>query len=164
MRMLRDWAIAIAVGLSVFLLVDWLSRGSDPRGAPAPAFELRNATGGTAALADYAGKPVLLNFWGTWCGYCVQEIPAFARWSAKHPEVQILGLSVRSGSGKALADAATRLGITWPVLEADGSVLDAYGVDVFPTTVLIGADGSIQAVVQGALDEGRLDALVASAG
>ena len=96
-RMLRDWGAAVLVGLGVFLAVDWMSSGADLRGKEAPAFALENVAGGTTALADHAGKTVVLNFWGSWCGPCVQEIPELARWSADNPDVPILGIAVRSG-------------------------------------------------------------------
>lgn len=161
-RMLRDWGAAVAVGLAVFFLVDWLGRGADPTGKPAPAFELANAAGGTTKLADYAGKTVVLNFWGSWCGPCVQEIPEFAAWAELNADVPILGIAQGSGSGDKLAQSATRLGVTWPVLESDAAVLSAYGVQVYPTTVIVGPDGAIQTVVRGAIDAEGLEKAVAS--
>ncbi len=162
-RMLRDWGAAVVVGLAVFFMVDWLATGSDPSGDPAPAFELVNAAGGTTSLADYAGKTVVLNFWGSWCGPCVQEIPEFAAWSAANADVPILGIAARSGSGAKLAENAARLGVTWPVLESDDDVLGAYNVQVFPTTVVVGPDGVIKTVMRGAIDADGLERLVSSA-
>lgn len=162
-RMFRDWGVAVAIGLAVFLVVDRLSTSADTTGDPAPAFELANAAGGTSKLADYAGKTVVLNFWGSWCGPCVQEIPEFAAWAAKNTDVPILGIAQGSGSGDTLAKSAERLGVTWPVLESDQAVLRAYGVQVFPTTVVVGPDGAIKQVMRGAIDEDGLERLVASA-
>ncbi|MDP2308149.1 MAG: TlpA disulfide reductase family protein [Pseudomonadota bacterium] len=162
-RMLRDWGAAVAVGLAVFFLVDLLSSSADPTGDMAPAFELANASGGTTKLADYAGKTVVLNFWGSWCGPCVQEIPEFATWAEQHADVPILGIAQGSGSGEKLAKSATRLGVTWPVLESSPAVLSAYGVQVYPTTVIVGPDGAIKQVVRGAIDADGLEKAVASA-
>jgi hypothetical protein len=161
--MLRDWGVAVLIGVAVFFAVDALSKGADRRGDEAPAFELQNAAGGTVKLADYAGKTVVLNFWGSWCGPCVGEIPEFAAWSADHPDVPILGISYRSGAGGKLERDARRLGVTWPVLEADASVLAGYGVDVFPTTFVVGPDGLIHGTAKGAIDADALGQLVASA-
>jgi thiol-disulfide isomerase/thioredoxin len=163
MRMIRDWGAAVAVGLAVFLLVDWLSAGADRRGDPAPDFKLVNVAGGELQLSNYAGRTVILNFWGSWCAPCVQEIPEFANWSADNPDVPILGIAVRSGEGAKLARDAARLGVTWPVLESDDAVLDAYDVDVFPTTIVVGPDGTIKAAARGAIDGHGLDTLVAEA-
>lgn len=163
MRMLRDWSLAVIVGLAVFLAVDWLSKGADLSGKAAPGFELVNVAGGSTALAEYAGKPVVLNFWGSWCPPCVAEIPEFAAWSAENPDVPILGIAVRSGAGAKLAKDAARLGVTWPVLESDAEVLADYHVDVFPTTVVVGADGTIKATAQGAIDADALGEMVKAA-
>ncbi len=163
MRMLRDWGAAVLVGLAVFFAVDWLSKGADLRGEPAPAFELVNVAGGSTKLADYAGKTVVLNFWGSWCPPCVAEIPEFASWAEQNPDVPILGIAYNSGSGAKLAKDADRLGITWPVLESDAAVLSAYGVQVYPTTVVVGPDGTIKATAHGGIDAQGLAALVASA-
>lgn len=163
MRMLRDWGVAIVAGLAVFFFVDWLSTGASLADKPAPAFELVNAAGGTTKLSDYAGKTVVLNFWGSWCGPCVQEIPEFASWSADHRDIPILGIAARSGAGDQLARDASRLGVTWPVLESDDDVLSAYNVQVFPTTVVVGPDGAVKSVARGSIDASGLDALVASA-
>jgi peroxiredoxin len=162
MRMLRDWGAAVAVGLAVFFVVDWLATGADPTGDTAPAFELANAAGGTTKLADYAGKTVVLNFWGSWCGPCVQEIPEFAAWAAQNTDVPILGIAQGSGSGATLAAKASGLGVTWPVLESNSAVLSAYNVQVYPTTVIVGPDGAIQRVVRGAIDANGLERAVAA--
>ncbi|MFN7144033.1 MAG: TlpA family protein disulfide reductase [Myxococcota bacterium] len=163
MRMLRDWSLAVVVGLGVFLAVDWLSKGADLSGKAAPAFELVNVAGGSTTLSDYAGTPVVLNFWGSWCPPCVQEIPEFATWAAENPDVPILGIAVRSGEGAKLAKDAARLGVTWAVLESDEEVLADYHVDVFPTTVVVGADGTIKATARGAIDAEALAEMVAAA-
>jgi thiol-disulfide isomerase/thioredoxin len=161
-RMLRDWGAAVVVGLLVFFVVDWLSQSAVPSGA-APAFELVNVAGGTTKLADYAGKTVILNFWGSWCPPCRQEIPGFAAYATAHPDTPILGIAYNSGGGDKLAKDAKRLGITYAVLESDRAVIDAYGVDVFPTTVVVRPDGTIAKIVHGAIDEDTLAATVAAA-
>jgi thiol-disulfide isomerase/thioredoxin len=164
MRMIRDWGLAILVGAAVFFVVDRLSSNATPDGKPAPAFVLSDTSGSEVKLSDYAGKVVVLNFWGTWCPPCRKEIPEFAAWSKDNPDVPILGLAdPDSGHGERLQREAQTLGVTWPVLEADRSVLSNYGVDVFPTTLVVGPDGVIKGGVRGGIDREGLDALVAAA-
>lgn len=163
MRMVRDWGLAIVVGAAVFFAVDWMSRRSDTNGDVAPAFTLADSAGGAGSLSEYKGQVVVLNFWGTWCPPCRHEIPEFAEWAKDNPDVPIVGIAQGSGSGERLASDARRLGVTWRVLEADDAVLQKYGVDVFPTTIVVGTDGVMKAGVHGAIGRADLDRMVAAA-
>lgn len=162
MRMLKDWGLAVVVGFAVYFFADLLSHRTIELG-PAPAFELPAVEGGTLSLNTMADKVVVLNFWASWCGPCREEIPAFARWHAKNPDVEMLGLAVRSGDADKVSADAARLGITWPVALADDAVLANYGVDVYPTTVVINGEGQIVAAARGAINEAELERLVSAA-
>lgn len=159
MKALKDWGLAIAVGLAVFLLAEWLSARNLPEGT-APDFELVNPAGGTVQLSALRGRPVVLNFWGTWCPPCIREIPEFSAFATEHPDVAVLGIAQGSGSGAQLTDAAQRLGITYTVLESDRAVLDAYGIDAFPTTLVLRADGTIAQSFQGGINKKTLERAV----
>lgn len=161
-RLLMDWGLAILVGFLVFLIADNLGGAKDS--GPAPDFTLINVAGGTTSLDEYAGKTVVINFWGSWCPPCREEIPAFSAWSTANPETPVLGIAVRSGGSEAVAQKAKSLGITYTVLVADDQVVDDYSIDVYPTTVIIRPDGSIGGVYQGAMDAMDLSRAVAQAG
>ena len=162
-RLLKDWGVALAVGVAIFYAANMLSQGSGPARGMAPPFTLVNAEGGTTSLAEYQGKTVVLNFWGSWCSPCRAEIPEFASWAADHPDVPVLGIAVRSGEGAQLAENTRRLGVNYPVLESTSEVLDAYGVDGYPTTVVIDGDGQIVSSRSGRMGRSELDTLVAAA-
>ncbi len=161
-QMLKDWGLALIVGFAVFFFADVLGRRTIEHGE-APAFELEAVEGGTLSLASLKGKVVVINFWATWCGPCREEIPAFARWHTKNPGVAMVGLAVRSGDARVVAADAARLGITWPVALADDAVIDAYGIDVFPTTIIVNPEGEVVTTARGAIREADLERLVASA-
>lgn len=154
-QMLKDWGAALAVGVLVYVLAGWMFAPTQLDGL-APDFTLTRADGGSLQLASLRGKVTVVNFWGSWCGPCREEIPDFARFAKAHPEVQLVGVAVRSGSGEALQRSAEGLGITWPVVESTPEVLDTYGVSVFPTTYVLRADGSIAESFVGVIDEKRL--------
>ena len=102
------------------------------------------------------GKVTVLNLWGSWCPPCRAEIPDFADYAKDHPDVQLVGIAVRSGKGSALQRAADSLGITWPVVESSPEVLQAYGVSAYPTTVVVNEAGDVVHVHIGAMDKDDL--------
>ena len=161
-RMLKDWGIALLVGVGVYLAAGLLLRPGPITGT-APAFTLADTTGAQVPLSRWAGRVVVLNFWGSWCPPCREEIPGFAKVAAGHPEAQFVGVAVKSGSGEALRRSAEALGITWPVLEGTPAVLDAYEVSVFPTTFVLRADGSIAETFVGAVRAKELEAAIVAA-
>lgn len=114
---------------------------------PAPDAEFRDARGGEARLADYAGQIVLLNFWGTWCPPCRAEIPHLI-------EVQdvlaglggtIVGPAVGSGSGEDVLRFAREYGINYPVWLSDyETAVGQFGAAGYPFTLLIDRGGTIR--------------------
>jgi thiol-disulfide isomerase/thioredoxin len=123
-------------------------------GRPAPRVELPGLRGGRVRLADLRGRPVVLNFWASWCPPCLAEMPEFQRVHRRLGDrVAFLGVNQRDQ-----AQAAERLarssGVTYPLaLDAAGRAFDAFGGLGMPTTVLIGADGTVADIVSGQLDE-----------
>jgi thiol-disulfide isomerase/thioredoxin len=158
-RLLADWGIAIAVALLLIGAASLIDKARQPSGA-APALNLANIAGGTTSLAALQGQVVVVNFWGSWCGPCRSEIPEISAFAKEHPEVKVLGVAVRSGRGKALAESAARLGVSYDVLEGDDPTVDAWRVSVFPTTFVVDAKGEIRASRMGTLDRDDLEDMV----
>jgi thiol-disulfide isomerase/thioredoxin len=128
------------------------SEGSDElapkmRGKHAPNFVLTSLDGKKVSLADYKGRPVLVNFWATWCGPCKVEMPWFEELRKQYAAqgFEILGLADDADAGKdAIAKVAQKSGVTYPILLTDGKVQDAFGgLDVLPMSFYIDRNGVI---------------------
>ncbi|MCP3979143.1 MAG: TlpA family protein disulfide reductase [bacterium] len=115
-------------------------------GARAPAVQFVDIDGNTRRLADYRGKIVLLEFWGTWCKPCVEEAPAMVEIYRTHHErgFEILGFH-SSGSVEIVREFIARLGMTWPqtMRRDEEHVFKLFRVQNFPTNVLIDRDGTV---------------------
>jgi cytochrome c biogenesis protein CcmG/thiol:disulfide interchange protein DsbE len=126
-------------------------------GRPAPRVELPGLRGGRVRLADLRGRPVVLNFWASWCPPCLAEMPEFERVHRRLGDrVAFLGVNQRDQ-----AQAAERLarssGVTYPLAaDPEGRAFDAFGGLGMPTTVLIRADGTVADIFAGQLDEALL--------
>jgi thiol-disulfide isomerase/thioredoxin len=112
-------------------------------------FVLKDMNGVDVKLAAFRGKPIVVNFWATWCGPCRAEIPSLVelqtKYSAEGTEVVILGVSVDDPVDK-LKPYAAMMKMNYPVLVGKGreDVQDAFGpLWGIPVTVFIGRDGKI---------------------
>jgi thiol-disulfide isomerase/thioredoxin len=117
------------------------------RGKTAPAFALTTIDGKKVSLADYKGRPVLVNFWATWCGPCKVEMPWFEQFRKQYAAqgFEILGLADDADAGKdAIAKVANKTGVSYPILLTDGKVQKAYGgLDVLPMSFYVDRNGVI---------------------
>jgi len=116
-------------------------------GDRAPDFTLTTVDGTRVSLAALRGKPVMLNFWATYCPYCREEMPDIQSFYASHPrDVAILGVNLTSAErGMAAVRSFLRAHhYTFPVvLDVDGKVADLYLVRSIPLTLFINARGII---------------------
>lgn len=137
--------LAAVVGLFVFAVTREQTLTSPLVGGPAPAFDMPlYAADSTVALSDYAGKPVVLNFWASWCVSCRDEARVLeAGWRVHGPDVAFLGVAVNDEPNAARAFIG-RYGKTYILGDdADGSVAIDYGLFGVPETFFIGPDGRI---------------------
>ena len=123
--------------------------------AAAPDFTAYDADGNAVQLSDYFGKPLVLNFWASWCGPCKSEMPAFQQAYEQEDGVQFLFVNM-TGGRETQADAEALLaqeGYTFPVLfDLDLDAAMTYGVAALPTTYFLDAEGNLVAWAQGAID------------
>jgi peroxiredoxin len=142
----------------------WLSRAPEgettqglipaaQKGFLSPDFALETADGEIIRLSDLRGRPVIVNFWASWCPPCREEMPALERVYQAYQDQGALVLGVNStvqdDRQKAL-DFAAEQGLTFPILfDSTGEVTQQYGVRALPTTYFIDAQGIIQEVIAG---------------
>jgi thiol-disulfide isomerase/thioredoxin len=118
-------------------------------GKVAPGFTLATLDGKNVSLSDYKGRPVLVNFWATWCGPCKVEMPWFEEFNKQYASqgLVILGLADDVDAGKdAIAKVAKKTGVTYPILLTDGRIQEAYapgGMDYLPMSFYVDRNGVI---------------------
>lgn len=161
---IRTWSLISSLILIFGAAWIWLSitpEGSTTQGdipAPqvgfqAPDFELETFAGDRYLLSDLRGKPVLINFWASWCPPCRSEMPAIQKVYDEFRDQGFVVLGVNSTHQDNLGDAITFTQIrklTFPILlDRDGSVGNLYEVRALPSTFFVDSNGIIQDVVVG---------------
>jgi len=127
------------------------AEATEMRGKPAPGFTLVTLDGKKVSLSDYKGRPVLVNFWATWCAPCKVEMPWFEEFNKQYAGrgFVILGLADDVDAGKdAIAKVVQKTGVTYPILltDTDGKVQKLYapgGMDYLPMTFYVDRNGVI---------------------
>lgn len=145
--------------------------GSDEAGyGPAPDFTVYDTEGNPVSLSDFAGQPIVVNFWATWCPPCKQELPEFEAASQElgisegdadtDGKVRFLMVALTDGQRetKDTVDAYIEENdYTFPVYyDLDYSAVTAYGINSIPMTLFIDADGNIADYRVGMIDETML--------
>lgn len=166
MKAATRWRLALALAASL------VAAGCKPveavpdaprekAGEAAPEFTLEQLGGGELSLAKLRGKPVLVDFWATWCAPCEKSIPVLVAFQKKYADrVQVLGVSV-DWEREAVAPFVAEHAMNYPVLFGDESLAMDYGAPGFPALFVVDAEGRIAAAHVGVATLPELEASVA---
>lgn len=133
----------------------------EPDSIPAMNFTVYTEDGTAVKLSDFYGKPIVVNFWATWCGPCKSELPAFDTLSNEYKdEITFMMVNLTDGAQETVSgvkDFITKNNYTFPVYyDTEMNAAITYGVYSIPATLFIDADGNIVASQLGAMSEDTL--------
>jgi len=145
--------VVLLIILTSMLLVTGCTEPSVARvGGPAPDFRLENLDGKSISLGDFRGKPVLINFWATWCPPCVSEMPflqqVYEEWSGKG--LVVLAINIGESPSEAKRFLQTHNLSLTVLLDTEGKTAEKYNITGIPTTFFVDSDGIIQQKIIGA--------------
>lgn len=127
----------------------------------APDFTVLDKDGNKVKLSDYFGKPIVLNFWASWCYYCTVEMPDFEAAYKNNPDIQFLMVNVTDGDSETVDSAKKFInqnGYSFPVFfDTELEAASTYGASGLPMTFFIAANGELTAYASGMLDAKNLE-------
>jgi cytochrome oxidase Cu insertion factor (SCO1/SenC/PrrC family) len=134
-----------------------LERSAIP-GGPAPEFAAVDLAGRPVSLSRFRGRPLVINFWATWCAPCRRELPLLQRVASSHPGLAVLLVNEDRDDAARARSFAGEVGLSLPSAhDAEGRVAAAYKIGpALPATIFVSAMGTIESTHVGELDEATL--------
>ncbi len=162
-------ALFVAIILIAFFAYNALSESYQPDSASAetneqiaaPDFTVYDSDGNEVRLSDFAGQPVIINFWASWCPPCRSEMPHFnLLYNEEKDNVVFLMIDLTDGQRETQTDGEAYIedqGYDFePLFDLDMDAASQYGIQSIPTTIFVDRDGYIKTGYQGALSEETL--------
>ena len=162
---LRTFAVLLAVVAAGYLFgvaeehdhghagdVAHAQTGGEGETTLAPDFTLPSLSGGNVSLRDYRGKWVFVNFWATWCGPCVIEMPMLNKMyhTLKNDTFELLAVNTEDIDPKTVRRFVEELKLDFPILlDRQSTTLRPYAVRSLPMTYMIAPDGTVEAKAEG---------------
>jgi peroxiredoxin len=173
--------LAIGAGLGVLIVFGFGNMNSIPGigivskqnenrpapevGSPAPDFQLDTLSGDAVRLSEFRGKPVLLNFWATWCGPCRLEMPAIeSRFEEHKSDLVVMGINFDEPASD-VQTYVKELGLTFTILlDPGGEVQKLYRIRGYPSTYIVDAGGVVRIQHIGVMTQDQLDGYLSQVG
>ncbi len=157
---------ACAIALLIVFLPKFMDINNDQTGSSysgpknyitADDFTVYDSNGKEVRLSDFVGKPTVVNFWATWCGYCVKELPDFEKKYQEYGnDVNFLMVDMADGSRETKKDALDfkrEHAYTFPVyFDSDFSATEAYSIRSIPMTLILDKEGNLIKTQYGTMD------------
>jgi len=153
--------VAIILGSALMLSLAWGLQHAAMKqpaliGNVAPQLAIKQLDGNMLQLSSLRGKPVVLDFWASWCVSCAQDLPTLASAATSHPGVAFVGAAMEDTTGS-LNAFEQRHPHPYPVGQIVDGDYQSYGVVAPPVTVFINANGMVVASFEGPLDTPTID-------
>lgn len=136
--------------------------GAALKGKNAPGFTLVDTAGKKVSLEQFKGHPVVVNFWAVYCGPCKQEMPWLEQLSRQYAAQGLVILGIDSDGDKSrteIANAATHIGVSYPILVGDDAIDKAYGgIDFLPQTFYVDKTGKVVETTAGGRPKDEIEA------
>jgi len=136
-------------------------QGESEQDFSAPDFTVLDYDGNEVKLSDFKGKPVVINFWATWCYYCKEEMPDFNEAFKKYPDVEFLMINATDGYQETVESAKKYIedeGFDFNIyFDTEIEAVNAYYVNGYPSTFFIDKDGNLVTYANGMLDYESLE-------
>ena len=157
-----QWGVAQV--LDSLQAVGGLSSQSTGGEGPVPDFTLNTLDGRRVSLSDFRGRPVLINFWATYCVPCRTEMPLIETMATAHPKVVVLLVDELDDGGAARQFVSDLKIFSTVLYDGDGRVGGAYGISGLPTTLFVRGDATIEGRYVGQTDERILSSHISAIG
>jgi cytochrome c biogenesis protein CcmG/thiol:disulfide interchange protein DsbE len=154
------FATSVLISLAVVGVLAAMPPRFASAGEAAPEFTLHTVDGKSYRMSELKGRPVIVDFWATWCAPCKSSMPHLSAIQSRYRNrgLVVIGLSTDDDDARAVRRFADRLGVTFSLAVEDDRVLDAFGpIRGLPTTVYISRHGEIVRRVTGYIDAETMD-------